>query len=132
MVGIALGPSGAAHVGAAVRNPGTAEDFLVLTYEADLPPFLRGDCDGDGRAALTDAVFLLAHALLGGPEPGCDAACDADGDREMSGISDAVFLLQALFLGGPEPPRPSGACGGGHFADLDLGCEQAPPGCGGA
>jgi hypothetical protein len=103
------------------------------TPSASPPRFLRGDCDGDGRASgqVTDAVFLLAFNFLGGREPPCLAACDADGDGRVTGrVTDAVVLLNFNFLGGPAPAAPFPECGPGAIeTDAALGCEMPPGGC---
>jgi hypothetical protein len=95
-------------------------------------PFLRGDCDGDGRVTgqVTDAVFLLQFNYSGGAEPPCLAACDANGDGSVLGeVTDAIYILRFNFLGGPEPAAPFPRCGlSTSGADAALGCE-APPAC---
>jgi hypothetical protein len=96
-------------------------------------PFLRADCDGDGRVTgITDAVYLLGYNFLGSVEKvPCAAACDVNGDGAFHGvITDPIFLLNHSFLGGPPPPRPYPTCGFGTGAgDLVLGCEDAPDAC---
>jgi len=80
----------------------------------ELPSFVRGDCDADGRVSgiVSDAVVILAYNFLGGAEPPCLAACDANGDGRVSGgVTDAVYLLNFNFLGGPPPAAPFPACG---------------------
>jgi hypothetical protein len=115
---------------------------LVLAAERDedgAPPcgpvFIRGDCNGDGEVAgsVTDAVFFLQFNFLGGPEPGCLAACDSDGDGAATGqVTDAVHILQFSFLGGPAPPAPFPLCGPGDLpGDAALGCKAPPAACGG-
>lgn len=85
---------------------------LHLTTEEVERIFLRGDCDGDSRLVLTDAIFLLSYNFLGGKEPPCLAACDADGGGHVVGeVQDAVYIINHLFLGGPPPPDPYPACG---------------------
>ena len=91
------------------------------------PRFLRGDCDQDGGSVgITDAVFLLSHAFLGGKTPRCLAACDHDGDGGIAGVTDAIFLLSHLFLGGAALPAPYPECGASALAtDAALGCEAS-------
>lgn len=63
-----------------------------------------GDCDCDGRIALTDAVYLVNYIFASGPAPNPPAA----GDLDCSGfvnISDAVHLILYLFDLGPGPCR---------------------------
>jgi hypothetical protein len=93
---------------------------------------VRGDCDGDGRGtSLSDVVFLLRWLFTAGRAPPCLAACDADGDGQVSGrVTDAVYALTYLFRGGPSPPPPFPGCGPPASAsDVALGCGLAPPGC---
>ena len=98
--------------------------------------FLRGDCDGDGKAegTVTDAVFLLQYNFLGGTKPPCLAACDGDADGKVEGIPvDAVYLLRFNFLGGPPPKAPFPNCGPSDLpSDRDpnlVGCETPPDPC---
>lgn len=99
---------------------------LHLTAEEVGPVFIRGDCDGDAAALLTDAVFLLNHNFLGGPELPCMAACDANGDGRVAGqVLDAVYLVTHLFLGGPPPPEPFPACGP-DLQPSGLACDTEP------
>jgi len=95
--------------------------------------FIRGDCNGDGRAtgSVTDAVFLLSFLFLGGAEPPCLAACDVNGDGRVAGsVTDAVVLLQFNFLGGLPPPPPFPDCAESTRAsDADLGCLKSQEVC---
>ncbi len=43
--------------------------------------------------------------FLGGPEPGCKDAADADDNGEVE-VTDPIDVRQHLFVGGPEPPAP--------------------------
>lgn len=88
------------------------------------PVFLRGDCNVDGDADITDAIFFLNHLFLGGPAPTCDDACDAN-DTGVTDISDAVWLLNFLFVGGGPPPPPFPVPGVDPTADA-LGCGPVP------
>jgi CotH protein/lamin tail-like protein len=87
--------------------------------------FRRGDADGDGSLAITDAIRIL-HALFLGEPLDCRESADIDDDGLLA-ITDAIQLLDFLFLGGGAPPAPFPACGPDPIAD-DLGCEAAP-GC---
>jgi hypothetical protein len=90
--------------------------------------FVRGDCDSDGEVSgvVTDAVFLLNFLFLGGPRPGCLAACDANNDGAVIGVvTDAVYLLTFNFLGGPAPPQPFPLCGPPGGMDLAIGCATS-------
>jgi hypothetical protein len=95
------------------------------------PAFQRGDANGDGALDLSDAIHVLAHLFLSGPEPGCLEAADADDDGAV-GLTDAVRLLSHLFRSGP-PPSPPGSpespCGpdpGLPGGPGDLGCRSHP------
>jgi hypothetical protein len=72
--------------------------------------FLRGDANNDGKANLSDSVFLLGHLFLGGPRWVCEEAAEINKDGRKD-LSDAVFLLSHLFLGTPAPQAPFPACG---------------------
>jgi hypothetical protein len=89
--------------------------------------FIRGDCDGDKLLNLTDAIFLLDHLFMGGPEWTCEDACDTNADGAIDNpvdISDAVYLLDFLFLGGPVPPAPFPECGTeGGGKGCEIRCE---------
>ncbi len=64
--------------------------------------------NGDGKLDISDAVWVLAHLFMGGPEPASIAAADTNGDGTVD-ISDPIYLLGYLFLGGPAPVCPAGA-----------------------
>jgi len=72
---------------------------------------LTGDTNGDQKADVSDAVWILGYLFLGGPAPlplGCGADLSAwwPGDINHDwnvDLSDAVFLLTHLFLGGAAP-----------------------------
>jgi hypothetical protein len=104
--------------------PGTAESGRVMVFFS-AKFFVRGDCNGDGKLDLSDAVALLVCLFLNGPCPSCDDAADVndDGDKD---ISDAIYKLQYLFLGGSAPPLPFPACGVDPTTD-SLGCGVFPP-----
>jgi len=136
--GLPAGTFGAIEVnttGLASRSsifPGAASNDVEVrvTAEPDPVAFIRGDCDGDGRASgsVTDGLYLLAFNFTGGESPPCLAACDADGDGEVVGIvNDALYMLQHSFSSGPAPPAPYPDCG----AEPDprgVSCDT-PPGC---
>jgi hypothetical protein len=95
--------------------------------------FIRGDCNGDGRApvTVTDAIFLLNYNFLCGKAPPCLAACDANTDGEVVGsTADAIFMLHYNFMAGPVYLPPFPECGPGQFAtDAILGCGKSPKEC---
>jgi hypothetical protein len=110
------------------RLPRTLVDGLVRRA---LPPFRRGDCDGDGavREGLSDVLPLLEFLFRSGSPPPCLAACDANGDGGIADVSDAVYLSNFGLRGGPPPPAPFPGCGAGTPADGKLGCESPPGDC---
>ncbi len=108
-------------------------EFAVMKYRgtsSDLPLFLRGDCDGDGkvRSVIQEAIFNLRYNFVGGSTPPCFAACDFNANGTVDGdLSDAVYLLTFGFLGGPSPQAPWPNCDlSGQQGDIELGCEQSP------
>ena len=107
--------------------------FVALSFGATLhsAPFVRGDCNGDGEVAglVTDSVFLLRFLFLGGSEPPCLDACDADDDGNVVGfVTDAIYLLGFNFLGRAAPPSPFPGCGEDLSADA-IDCATYEP-CG--
>ncbi|MBI4586406.1 MAG: PKD domain-containing protein [Planctomycetes bacterium] len=125
-----LGGVAAARGGAWL--PGSKALHAVVTdLEAarPLPDFRRGDCNGDGEVSgsVTDPIFFLQYNFLGGAAPPCRAACDANGDGDLSGVTDAIYLLEFNFLGGPRPAAPFPDCGPGELEkDAELGCDSPP------
>jgi len=73
--------------------------------------FTRGNCNGDGRIDISDAVALLRYLFAGAAEPPCLDGCDVNGDQSVQ-IADAIALLQYLFLpqGFSIPPPAPGQC----------------------
>ncbi len=111
--------------------PGAATNDVevVVTARELTRNFTRGDCNGDGDAihGLLDAMYLLQFNFVGGPEPPCLAACDADADGSVLGrVTDALFLLSYAFLAGQPPPPPFPECGPTPAGETDeLNCETA-------
>jgi hypothetical protein len=98
--------------------------ITVLLSELRTADFLRGDVDGSGRLAVSDAIRILVHLFRGDPAAvPCADAADAD-DSGAIDLADAVHLR--LFLGGPVPAAPFPACGEDPTQD-GLGCEEACP-----
>ncbi|MBI4605053.1 MAG: c-type cytochrome [Planctomycetes bacterium] len=85
--------------------------------------FLRGDANDDGRADISDAVFVLGFLFLSADAPPCRSAADSNDDGKLD-ISDAVSLLGFLFLGDPQPPAPFPEQG--IDPTPDLGCREPP------
>ena len=101
--------------------------FLEVVFSLSGTPFLRGDSNGDGEVALSDAVVLLTGLFQEQRVDNCPAASDASLDGRID-ISDAVYLLAHLFLGGPGPPEPFPDCGPDPAAET-LTCLELSPGC---
>jgi len=93
---------------------------------AQTETFVRGDCNGGGDLsdAVTDAVHLLAFLFVGGVEPQCLDACDANDDGSTD-LSDALYRLSFSFNGGPAPPPPFPECGPDPTSDA-LACALPP------
>ncbi len=87
-------------------------------------PFRRGDADGSGALALTDAIKLLGFLFQGQSAPTCMESADADDNGELQ-LTDAILVLGYLFLGRPPPPAPGpDDCGFILDGSSDLGCES--------
>jgi len=111
-----------------MRLGGILSMALVGGWAAVLPAadFLRGDVDGSGRLAVSDAIRILAHLFRGDASAvPCVDAADAD-DSGAIDLADAIHLLSGLFLGGPAPAAPFPGCGPDPTED-PLGCEEACP-----
>ena len=88
--------------------------------------FIRGDCNADGFVGgnTTDIIFQINWAFLGGQEPLCLAACDADGDGFVGGsVNDIVYYANFAFLGRTPPAPPFPECGA---ATTELECADYP------
>jgi hypothetical protein len=108
------------------RRCGNAVD--VGAYEscpASTPPFRRGDANGDGRADISDAVWILTELFRDGPAAPCDDAADTNDDG-LRDISDGAFMIQYCFRGGTPPPTPFAACGWDPTDD-EFGCSAYEP-----
>ena len=103
-----------------VRNPdGRASPPVNFTVR-EIPRFIRGDANSDGRVDLSDALRVLVHLFSGQPSS-CPDALDAD-DTESLDLTDALRILNHLFRAGAAPPAPypePGVDPGGTA----LGCE---------
>jgi hypothetical protein len=101
-----------------VATADVAADGLIL-------PTANGDVNGSSTIDISDAVYLLSHLFLGGPEP-MPLACEPDvavlrGEKIHNGdvngrgginISDPIYLLTWLFGGGPKPVEGCPLSGG--------------------
>ena len=100
--------------------PAIAAGEIEIVDEFEM--FLRGDSNGDLEHDIADPVHTLGFLFLGGPEPECADAADADDDGAIL-ISDAIVSLGFLFLGGAALPPPSRVAGSDPTAD-DLSCGR--------
>ena len=115
----------AEDTGAASVVEAAIDDFRLtfIPCEPWTGEIIRGDCNVDGEAVLTDVVFFLEYSFLGGPTPDCLDACDAD-DSGVLSLGDAIALLEVLFIGAePVPPFPG--CGEDESVDT-LSCDFFP------
>ncbi len=76
---------------------GNGPIFLAL-----YPPWIEGDCNGDGELSVSDVVYLINYLFKGGPTPKFMSAADANCDGKIT-VSDVVYLINYLFKGGPQP-----------------------------
>jgi hypothetical protein len=67
--------------------------------------FLRGDVDMNCRREVSDPIAALFYLFLGGPEPACLDAADADDSGSLD-ISDPVFCLLWMFSNGTDFSEP--------------------------
>ncbi len=90
--------------------------------------FARGDANNDGRANVSDAVWLVTSLFLGGVSSPCEAAGDVNADRKIDS-GDVVFLLQYLFRGGASVPPPFPRCGHDPDPGDPLRCDEVGVRC---
>ena len=101
-----------------------ATDGADSDCDEGVGPFIRGDCDGNGRfgGTPTEAIVGLTFTFRGGTAPPCEAACDAEANGVL-GITDYVRILRSAFLGQREPDAPFPNCTTSDLAtDVALGC----------
>ena len=102
-------------------NPAALVDGII-TLEAGVGGFVRGDVNDDAGINIADAVALLAGLFTGGAIP-CNDSADANDDSSVN-IADGVYILANLFSGGPGMPAPSGpSCGSDPTSDA-LDCAN--------
>jgi hypothetical protein len=87
--------------GAVGTSQGTA--FYGLQGYVNTAAFVHGDCDGDGKVGLADAVYLINYNLKGGPQPVPYETGDMDCPNNNVDLADVVYLINYLFRGGPAP-----------------------------
>ena len=107
-------------------NPANLVNGLI-TLEAAVGGFVRGDVNDDGGINIADAVALLAGLFTGGAIP-CSDSADSNDDGSVN-IADGVYILANLFSGGPGMPAPSGpSCGPDPTSDaLDCASYNSCP-----
>ena len=97
----------------------------IVTTPA-LISFKRGDVDGSGKVDISDPIGLLKHLFLGGAEPPCKEAANAEDDDKLD-ITDAIAILQHLFLGKGPLAEPFNHCGVDPAGQgRNLGCASYP------
>ena len=89
------------------------------------PKFRRGDADGSGAVNISDAIFILNWAFLGGEEPSCRAAADWDSDNNINHLTEAVRILTWLFQGSFPSSKPGPfECGHGRLDPFVEDCKS--------
>ena len=100
-------------------------EILTVNYGAAETKFNRGDCNGDGRLNVTDAVIdarnIFTNSLI---KFDCKDMLDANNDGRLD-ASDPIAILAWLFQKGPALPDPFRACGVDTGAADQLDCKQA-------
>ncbi len=100
------------------------EVATLVTTPPPSPDFIRGDCNQDLLADISDAITMLGVLFSGLPTPTCEDACDSNDDGQ-SDVGDPIYLLATLFGGGPLPPPPYPDCGSDPTAGDPLGCATS-------
>ena len=104
---------------------GAAESFpvAVTARPAGIPgTFLRGDANSDRHVDIADPIAVIQHLYLGGFQPQCLDAADAD-DSGSLGLADPVTLLSWLFRGADPLPSPGTAAPWFDPTPDALGCR---------
>ena len=95
-----------------------------LCSRPGVEPFRRGDANADGKANISDPLFVLTYLLRGGPQPSCLKAADLDDSGRLN-LLDPLYSLRWLLAGGAIPPKPGATCGPDGTEDPLL-CESFP------
>ena len=99
----------------------TLESGIVIDGPS---PFLRGDCNADGRISFADGVAMMAYSFEDGVEPPCLAACNFDGTGALD-LTASLYFFNALFQSGPPLPAPNTSCARSDDRwDVALGCRH--------
>jgi hypothetical protein len=114
------------------RDLAAAGEYTILAAlgGTEATRFFRGDADGNGNIALSDAVRVFQYLFNGGAASECRESADANNDSNIN-LTDGVHVLNYLFLQGdlPSPPGPPGIgapCGPDPDepgSPGDIGCE---------
>jgi len=79
-----------------------ASSDVVIAKLCNIGDFICGDANGDGEAALGDAVYIISYVFLGGDGPNPLESGDVNCDGKI-GLVDIVYLVNYVFRGGPAP-----------------------------
>ena len=69
----------------------------------EVVPCICGDCNGDRRITVADAIYISTYIYKGGDAPICEGDVNLDG-RVTAG--DAIYLLTYVYRDGLEPCNP--------------------------
>jgi hypothetical protein len=92
----------------------------------EIRPFIRGDCNSDGKVDPSDPIFLVSYLFRVEREPPCLDACDIDDSGKIE-VSDVVRLLAFFFNSGPPPLPPYPEAGVDPTWEDGLDCNQDLP-----
>lgn len=80
------------------------EQFLPHFFSSDFhivaQSTLPGDVNSDGRATISDVVWLINYLFKGGPAPSYTPSGDVNTDGETT-VADVIYFINYLFKGGP-------------------------------
>ena len=120
-------PAGRGRVSVIAINDGaiavpSLEEISYVYEGGKAPSFLRGDCDGDDRLTVSDAVCALGHLFHGVDTLQCQSAIDTNDDG-VANLSDVIHGLSFLFRKGDAPAAPFPNCGNDTTPD-ELTCDR--------
>ncbi len=98
-----------------------ASTSIEITNTSQVAGFVRGDSNGDGEVAISDAVKTLLYLFVGDTID-CEDAADANDDGRLN-LVDPVGTLEYLFQTGAPPPAPFPTPGEDTTPD-ELGCTR--------
>ncbi len=82
--------------------PGCDPLLPAVCFDVVAPNWVKGDANGDGKANISDCVFLIRYIFLGGDAPSPFQAGDVDCTGEIN-VSDVVKMINYIYSGGTEP-----------------------------